>query len=320
MKRYQRGFSLIELLVVIAIIAILVSLLLPAVQAAREAARRMQCRNNLKQIGIAMHNYHNSHNTLPPGNFDTIANWANLPPCSGQPVGSLGSRQASWMQRILPYIDQENLYDSFVDQMNSGSVAANQYTNAGTVIPTLMCPSDPANPKTVNISALIHFSGNYVMCAGSQYWGNDPNDPCASLQRNGLFYTVSKVQFKDVADGLSNTIMGSELVLVPDDLATPQRDWRGRYYQALLGGPLFSTREPPFWEDSLDGACRNVPYAPCDPTNGDVNIHARSYHAAGVNSVFGDGAVRVISESVDQSVYQKLGTRAGREVVAVGDH
>jgi len=315
MKRNQRGFTLIELLVVIAIIGVLVALLLPAVQAAREAARRMQCRNNLKQIGLAMHNYHDAHLTLPPGNFDTVANWVGLPPCPGQPVGLFGSREASWMQRILPYIDQGNLYNSFVNQMNSGSVPANQYTNAGTPIPTLMCPSDPANPKTVNISGLVHFSGNYVMCAGSQYWGNNPNDACASLQRNGLFFTVSKVQFKDVADGLSNTILGSELILVSDDLTTPQRDWRGRYYQALLGGPLFSTREPPGSQDSLDGACRNVPYAPCDPTVGDVNIHARSYHAAAVNTVFADDAVRMISNSVNQSLYQALGTRAGGEVV-----
>jgi len=314
-NRNQRGFTLIELLVVIAIIAILIALLLPAVQQAREAARRTQCKNNLKQIGLAMHNYHDANNTLPPGNFNTIATWAGLPPCAGQPVGIFGSRDATWMQRILPYLDQVNLYNGFSDQMNSGSTPANQYANAGTPIPTLMCPSDPASPKTVNISGFVHFSGNYVVCAGSEYWGNNPSDACASMRRNGLFFTVSSVRFNDVPDGLSNTILGSELVLVPDDLATPQRDWRGRYYQGLLGGPLFSTREPPDTLDSLAGQCRDVPYARCDSTGGDVNIHARSYHAAGVNTVFADGAVRMISNSVDKSVYQALGTRADGEVV-----
>ena len=319
---YRRtGFTLIELLVVIAIIAVLIALLLPAVQAAREAARLTQCRNNLKQIGLAMHNYHDANRTLPPGNFDTIANYAHMPPCQGQPVPSgpdptlFGSAQACWMQRILPYIEQAPLYNRFADQMNTGSIWANNYNNAGTPVATLMCPSDPASPKNVNISGFVHFSGNYVMCAGSQYWGSDPGDACASVQRNGLFFTVSRVRFNDVSDGLSNTILGSELILVPDDLTTPQRDWRGRYYQALLGGPLFSTREPPGAVDRLNAQCRNVSYAPCSPTPGDVNIHARSYHTGGANTVFADGAVRMISNSVNQSVYQALGTRAGGEVV-----
>lgn len=315
MRRLKHGFTLIELLVVIAIIGVLIALLLPAVQAAREAARRTQCHNNLKQLGLAMHNYHEINNTLPPGNFDTIANWANQPPCPGQPVGFFGSRQASWMQRILPQLDQATLYYGFSDQMNSGSVAANMYTNAGTVVPTLMCPSDGSNPKTVNISGLIHFSGNYAMCAGSQYWGNEPNDLCASLKRNGLFFTVSKVRFTDIVDGMSNTIMGSELILVPDDLQTPQRDWRGRYYQALLGGPLFCAREPPGTEDSLAGQCRDVWYAPCDQSSGDVNIHSRSYHTGGVNSLFADGSVRMITDSIDESVYQALGSRASGDSV-----
>lgn len=314
-KKCIRGFTLIELLVVIAIIGILIALLLPAVQQAREAARRTQCKNHLKQIGLAMHNYHDANLTLPPGNFNTVATWAGLPPCAGQPVGIFGSRDATWMQRILPYLDQANLYNSFSDQMNNGNTPANQYTNAGTVIPTLMCPSDPSGPKVVNISGFAHFSGNYAACAGSEYWGSNPSDTCASMQRNGLFFTISRVRFNHVPDGLSTTILGGELVLVPDDLATPQRDWRGRYYQGFLGGPLFSTREPPGWEDSLAGQCRNVTYAPCDQASGDVNIHARSYHTGGAHHVLADGSVRMISNSVDESVYQALGTRAGGEIV-----
>lgn len=322
MKRHRRfGFSLVELLVVIAIIGILIALLLPAVQAAREAARRTQCKNNLKQIGLAMHNYHDAHRTLPPGNFNTIANYAGLPDCPGQPRASgpmshlFGSAQACWMQRILPHIEQTSLFNSFSDQMNSGSVTANRYSNAGIPVQTLMCPSDPANPKIVNVSGFSHFSGNYVMCAGSQYWGNDPGDACASLSRNGLFFTASNVRIKEVTDGLSSTVLGSELIIVPDDIVTPQPDWRGRYYQGLLSGALFSTREPPGSVDSLDDECRNVDYAPCNTTGGDVNIHARSYHSGGVNAVFADGSVRLISNLVNQSVYQAIGTRSGGEVI-----
>src|SRR5947208_2357155 len=147
-SRVRPGFTLIELLVVIAIIAILVGLLVPAVQKVREAAARTQCQNNLKQVGLALHNYHDVYKSLPPGQTNEIVNY-DYPP--------YGERRC-WMQKILPYLEQGPLYQQIEAWMNQPSSPPGQapynahvWWTPGrwTIVPTLMCPSDPANPKNV---------------------------------------------------------------------------------------------------------------------------------------------------------------------------
>jgi len=194
----QRGFTLIELLVVIAIIAILVALLLPAVQQAREAARRSQCKNNLKQFGLALHNYHDVHSTFPMGvTYDTsFAAWWEW---SG--VG--------WGARVLPFIDQAPLFNQIRFDVKS---PANDGVNASVksaVLPVFRCPSDPGRAP-----ANSHGPTSYVICSGSNAnsaaWGGGSTG--ANNGRSVLFGN-SKTNFRDITDGTSNTMVISECLI-----------------------------------------------------------------------------------------------------------
>jgi prepilin-type N-terminal cleavage/methylation domain-containing protein len=305
----RSGFTLIELLVVIAVIGVLMALLLPAVQKVREAANRVRCQNNLKQLGLALHNYHDANNCFPPGKF---------PPMSTIDAGNDFDRR-TWLAKVLPYLEQQALY---IEVEAYHTPVPPDMTWRGCPgrwipMPTLMCPSDPANPKNITwgsstpeTSQSIH--GNYVLCAGSDYF--DPPDSLDGGHLNGVFYWKSQTRLSDIADGTSTTLLGGELIVVPD-LTT--HDIRGRYYNdAHNGSALFSTLYPPntpapdrsMW-------CNSIPLAPCQLGNTDRVQSQRSYHAGLVNSLFGDGAVRSIANGVHLATYQGLGTRAGNEVV-----
>ena len=201
--RRKRGFTLIELLVVIAIIAILVALLLPAVQQAREAARRTQCKNNLKQIGLALHNYHDTHGRFPPTQVMVAylgANYTNPVP-----------RNHTWMSLILPYLEQGNLYSSIrfdlpmFDQASGAyQTLSNGQTIVSQVIPTLQCPSDPGFGGTVSQHGLSHT--NY---AGNMGWDWHYRGPHWA---QGPFQNGSPgVRLEDFKDGTSNTICVGEV-------------------------------------------------------------------------------------------------------------
>ena len=274
------GFTLIELLVVIAIIAILIALLLPAVQQAREAARRSSCKNNMKQFGLALHNYHDVMNSLPPG-FQTPT-------------------QIQWSARILPYMDQKNTRDQIDFEK-----AFNFSTPVGHLeLPVYRCPSDPNARITPDFAPI-----NYVACIGS---GVDHFVPTGAFGRN------SKTRFRDVTDGTSNTIFVAEAYggviksYYERPTGTPARcpgsaggfslyraySWyRGinpRYY-------AFSTAVPPNWTGRECGV------------NGDrygLNA-ARSYHTGGVHALAGDGSVHF-----SLVVYANLGDMADGNVVA----
>ena len=187
-SRAERGFTLIELLVVIAIIAVLISLLLPAVQSAREAARRAQCSNNLKQIGLALHNYVTAHNAFPPGRINSH-------------ITGMGNTWGAYAQ-LLPQLELTQVYNAFNFNLSPDIDLANT-TGSAIFIASFLCPSDPSPPEYAQVNYGMH---NYLLNVGNQY-PVLPN-PIAPLvgQPNGIFYENSAVRIAAVTDGLSNTV------------------------------------------------------------------------------------------------------------------
>jgi prepilin-type N-terminal cleavage/methylation domain-containing protein/prepilin-type processing-associated H-X9-DG protein len=340
-KPLRRAFTLVELLVVIAIIGILIALLLPAVQAAREAARRSQCTNNMKQVAFAMLNYETSKKMLPRGTYNYIDSTANG---VAPPYGSFNGithgdsskdkfDRRCWFQDILSYVEENTLSDAFETFMNKPLAwgpypSAFDFDKASTVVKTFICPSDGNSPKTFtwqpgNLTATQGFSGNYVGCAGSYYENklrtDDPNyntykdnSLLSGTKVDGLLIGGVNVKLANCTDGLSNTAMVSEIRLVVDSKAD---DSRGRYYNPAHGGVLFTTQEPPnsqrgdelAWVSSLN----DVSLAPiAEAGEGDAYfMTARSYHPGGANVARGDGSVELVTEDIDRNVFQALGSR-----------
>ncbi len=301
----RSGFTLIELLVVIAIIAILIGLLVPAVQKVREAAARTQCVNNQKQIGLALHGFHDVIKFLPPGQFNRFATDPDL----GK------ANRACWFQAILPYVEQMALYNQIYPTLASSNTAAFSIAGHETVIATFMCPSDPGAGKNITAGASTPaasqgFHSNYVLCAGSTLFGNAGQGNTL----NGCFYPWSKTRMTDITDGTSNTAFGSEIILVPD---TGSHDLRGRVYNTWQGNVLFSTLYPPNTTvgDQSD-YCIAAPMAPCAGLGGSNLVQsARSMHPGGVNVLMGDGTVRFVTNSVSVSTWNAVGTRSTGEVI-----
>ncbi len=314
--RQQAGFTLIELLVVIAIIAILIALLLPAVQQAREAARRTQCRNNLKQLGIAMHNYHDTHNTFP---FGSMAQSLNT-------VGTGGPGAMSWMPMILPYMDQGPLYNQLTPWMVAKNSAHWPSALMNTIIPGLSCPSDPNSPKETSVHGVEAtpgadppdnndgFCGNYLVCSG-----NEQITAANSTALSGMFFYRSRIRMAQVVDGTSNTVMVSEINLVPEQAGN--RDWRGRYYRSDHLSSFFTTELPPnSTNPDFLRTCQGLPasptYAPCTGSTDPQYIYARSRHTGGVHALMADGSGKFVSSNIDTNVWRAVGTRAGGETTS----
>lgn len=292
-RKSRQGFTLIELLVVIAIIAILIALLLPAVQQAREAARRSSCKNNLKQIGLGLHNYHSTHRIFPSG-------WIGVQPGVGPNV-EFGSGWG-WGTMILPYMDQAPL----VNQINFNLDINNAGQTAGlieTVLPTFRCPSDPA-PNTFEIEEEGNPGNVLANLATANYvgvFGSDELDDCHSApvgtncQSSGLFYQNSNTRFRDITDGLSQTI------LVGERKTDQNAGWLSTWVGAVPEG-----------EETFARALGATDHVPNDPASHFDDFS--SNHEGGAQFVFGDGRVRFVSENIDINVYQSLSSIRGGEV------
>jgi len=325
------AFTLVELLVVIAIIGVLVALLLPAVQAAREASRRIKCQNHLRQLGLAMHNHHDSLGALPPGVLVWLSNGGNDRRC--------------WFQFILSYTEQSALQQK-IEAFLISTAATNPPGNTGKLwwapgreskLPTFMCPSDPVAGKVISSGIAAEspsggtadlsqgFHGNYVVNSGDTVFNPAAGvvDPAAdpnALKLRGVFLAATRIRFADITDGTSNTLMASELNLVVDTAGstTAGADVRGRYYNPIDGGILFSTLQPPNTPvKDVSAHCKEVlPWAPCLKSSTNMVGFARSYHPGGVNVAFSDGSARFLMNSVRPDVYKAMGTRGMGEALS----
>ena len=340
-RRQARAFTLIELLVVIAIIAVLIALLLPAVQSAREAARRIQCTNNVKQLGLAIHNYHDIHNAIVPPRI-----W-QFSVCQGNVLS--GCQDTPWFVLLLPQFEQGPMYNAFNFALGASGpapaflgLAANSTVTA-TKISVFQCPSDremqfappiPGYPQQTK--------GNYVV-----NWGNTQYDqgllttnfpPGATLPMP--FPLNTTVRFSSVTDGLSNTVFMAEV------LQGASTDVRGLIWSSLAGAGGFMTRFTPnsffdFYQmpvptlvggppsgianaDILpNGYCTpEAPGLPC------LNVHtfafafagARSHHPGGVTVLLGDGSVRFIKDSINVAIWIALGSIQSGEVISADSY
>jgi prepilin-type N-terminal cleavage/methylation domain-containing protein len=315
LRNCRTAFTLVELLVVIAIIGILVALLLPAVQAAREAARRSSCSNNLKQLGLAMHNYHDTHRVFPPGVLAAGLN-SNLSGAQANPSSM------SWMPMVLPFMEQAPLHDQLQPFMTTRLSMHFPSNLMNTKIPMLMCPSDPNRGKTGEKHGTADpppdyndgFHGNYLLCNGNEEVteGTGGN----STRTSGMFYYLSKTGMETVVDGTSNTVMAAEILIVPDG----NRDWRGRYYRADHLSSLFSTNLPPNTKSAdkcrtCEGSPASPDYAPCTAVTATQVIYSRSRHPGGVQVGLADASVRFVSQTINTQTWRDLGTVQGGEVV-----
>jgi prepilin-type N-terminal cleavage/methylation domain-containing protein len=293
----RRGFTLVELLVVIAIIGVLMALLLPAVQAAREAARGSQCKNHLKQIGLAVHQYHDLMGRLPSG-------WL-----ANQPEGVPGW---GWSSAVLPYLEQKNLDDTLIRRHLPIAHAANQLGRE-TVVPVYLCPSDP-QPKIFTLfggghgdddehsgegegevehGGSIDSGTELFRIARANYVGvfgvSEIEDAPAAGE--GVFFFLSRVRFAQVTDGLSNTFLVGE---------------RGtRQGNSLWAGVVAGANE------AMVRIVGIADHAPNDPHHHFDDF--ASFHPGVVHFLFGDGSVQRINNQIDLDVYRALCTRDGGE-------
>ena len=296
-RRSSRGFTLIELLVVIAIIAILIALLLPAVQQAREAARRSQCKNNLKQWGLALHNYHDTHRIFPQG----MAAVGNL---------------FGFHVMLLPYVDQTNLYNQF--DMNVNYNHATNKPLHEEIFDLLHCPSAFGADKKSGGGGEDGWTVHYYGVAGplgakpSPLSGNwsDYGDPAYSfggLSTEGILYRQSNITIADILDGTSNTMIMGEISSRPSG-GNPYRMWT-RGLSGSGGSSSSSTGSAGCACKSLYAGIGPIGYSSSDPNRFFNHTRFNSNHEGGCHFLFADGSVHFISENIDFNTYQAAGAR-----------
>lgn len=301
----RRAFTLIELLVVIAIISMLIALLMPAVQKAREAANRAHCQNNLKQIGLALHDHHGQHKRFPSGWVETNGNIPSAPP--GTPQTGFG-----WAAFLLPSLEQGNLYrlirfdQPICDEPDRDPATPGLQNNATLVanvkVPVFVCPSDtgPSHQNNIGffgqISIAKQATTSYVACFGTAVV---PDNGGNSGRGEGAFYRNSKVAIKDIIDGVSNTILVGE------------RRWGGNFPD---GSPHFGDA---YWAGTPDNWLMDVAGTTGVNSNSIHSAKFSSRHSGGAYFLFGDGHVQFLADGIRSTpgittgsgmgTYQKLG-------------
>lgn len=344
--RIRRAFTLIELLVVIAIIALLIALLLPAVQQAREAARRTQCKNNLKQYGLALHNYSDVYGTLPIGGTEWNPN--HTPPTWQHPAG------VGWQVRVLPFLEQGPLYNELdwgqvlpITSYETGNTAIDlpdpvtvgflpsQILRNGKParshqIPTARCPSDISENDLINGWA----QSNYTGSPGSQRF-NSVNSSCNPYLQfieatptqaanvhfgdtsnpanvSGLFTRLGMtIRFRDITDGLSNTIAVGETL--PDCSDHQTGWWLYRGHGNTLASTAVKINDMTTCDRKSGG---QVLWPACTAKNNwNISHGFRSRHTGGAQFLLADGSVRFLSENIHHPTYQHLGGRADGQVI-----
>ena len=306
----RRGFTLVELLVVIAIIGILVALLLPAVQAAREASRRATCTNNLKQLALAVHNYHDSFNKIPYGVQGGQQRW--------------NTNMLTWMVRILPYVEQRNLHKDVDYEINPGNTGPENTVIRAKEMPVYRCASE-VSPRVIG----SYETTNYVACVGwreNGFWN-------ATDKRRGIFGINNRITLNGIKDGSSGTLMLSEIKVNSPWVRAYGSD-TGGYLQCLAGtapditsnvnGDSTARGFSWFYGARMQSWSFNTLFTPNDTVRGNHECEllpthgvfgARSYHPDGVMGAQGDASVRFYSELIDRKIWLEIGTSNGREVI-----
>ena len=321
-NRQKQGFTLIELLVVIAIIAILISLLLPAVQQAREAARRTQCRNNLKQIGLGLHNYHDTHSVFPPGALAIRFTGVAVAPTDAEPGRTSVAGGWAWSTFILPFLEQANLYQSLNPNGNNFPAAPNQFTR--TILPVYQCPTE-ASPALHTATAMGgdgagggHARSSYPAVAGSGANADYANKTVSNTK--GIMWYNSKSNMRDITDGTSNTMVVAE------------RFWDGGDSEKRRG--VIWVGKPPGTDPGNVGNKYSnmirVENSAAWLINGTNNNAAASMHGGvapvsssatsrkggyGIQILLGDGSVRLLSENMNGPTWQAIGQMADGEIL-----
>jgi prepilin-type N-terminal cleavage/methylation domain-containing protein/prepilin-type processing-associated H-X9-DG protein len=333
-SRVRRGFTLIELLVVIAIIAVLIALLMPAVQAAREAARRLQCVNNLKQIGISLHSYHASVGSFPVGFL--------------YPTGSVPETtsplQYRWsaLAQLTPYLEQENLANALnfnfpLAHKPTGSASAfwpfypQNSTAMATRVAGFLCPSDGAPPPSDATAPT-----NYAFCAGDGSNGGE------AAGANGAFILGPSIAIAAITDGTSTTAAASEQLVgiagpYTQPSPIPQPRPVSRIMAHVAAGPLTESacaaaekgwllnKGAAWWDGNYLNTLYNHHAPPNSPVPDCIVYHnpawktARGLHPGGVNLLFADGHVILIHDSISPRVWRAVATRSGGEAISAGD-
>jgi prepilin-type N-terminal cleavage/methylation domain-containing protein len=330
--RARRGFTLIELLVVIAIIAVLIGLLLPAIQKVREAANRMSCQNNLKQIGLALHNYHSDKGSFPAGLVSQLAdpNWVMPPGNCNAPAPDLGPGW-SFFARLLPYLEQDNLNATIRYDLPLLDPANDQARR--TLVKTYVCPSD-LGPRLVNVvtcgnpantSATPTVMTQTAVCSYVGVLGGgmdnppDPNYACYEYTPfNGVFHRNLAIRIADITDGTSNTIGVGER-----DSGFVESGWAGiipgqnLVYNPITRSPAYNPALPDCqnWRPAITAVVvHSRQYTLNAPNGSPASFH--SAHPNGGEFLFMDGSVRFITNAVNLTTMRALATRNLGEVLA----
>jgi len=290
----KTGFTLVELLVVIAIIGILIGMLLPAVQQVREAARRITCGNNLKQIGLAMLNYESANEKFPPGGI-----WQG--PDKTQPRGNRSARGVgwSWSVQIMPYIEGDNVHDGL--DINAILSTSPNIELIATEVPFAVCPSAADQPSHFQVLGASSIddpgiaSTNYVACAGafvlSGYW-NQPEE-----RKNGMFFEESAVSFGDIPDGSSNTILAGEAIFYGLGNSSSFL-WDPNWYGRANGGS--GRADAPESLLRVGQSRINPPTGP-EVSNGVKRNAFASFHTGGTIFVYGDGSTHFLTDKIENN-------------------